>query len=128
MLTLDSDRPCLLLTGDMSRLAEFWRRALRLSVGRERNDRVELVDDDRRAQIIVRQVMPPRPRVRVRLSAFDTQDVAAAVERLIAFGASSPMSPYPAVPGRALVIDPDGNTVEITADVCTPARRRNRSQ
>ncbi len=65
MLTLDSDRPCLLLTGDMSRLAEFWRRALRLSVGRERNDRVELVDDDRRAQIIVRQVMPPRPRVRV---------------------------------------------------------------
>ncbi|GAA2375670.1 hypothetical protein GCM10009855_13620 [Gordonia cholesterolivorans] len=51
------------------------------------------------------------------MSAFDTQDVAAAVERLIAFGASSPRTPYPSTPGHAVVIDPDGNTVEITATV-----------
>ncbi|MFC3244458.1 VOC family protein [Gordonia humi] len=73
-----------------------------------------------RVRVIVGRVMPPRPRIRVRLTAFDSQDVTAAVERLIALGASTPRPPYPAVPGRAVVVDPDGNTIEITAAVDTP--------
>ncbi len=121
MLTLESDSPCLLLTGDVERLADFWRQALRLSLGRRRNFRVELVDARFRPRMVIRQVMPPRPRVRVHLTAFDTQDLTAAVERLTALGATPPLSPYPSMPGRAVVLDPDRNTVEITASVSSPA-------
>ena len=117
MLALDSDEPCVLLTDHVDALADFWSKALHLAVGDADSDRAELVDDGRRVQLLVRRVMPPRPQSRIRLSAFDTQDVAAAVERLIAFGASSPRTPYPSTPGHAVVIDPDGNTVEITATV-----------
>lgn len=119
MLSLDSERPCVLRTGDVESLAEFWRRALRLTVGPRYDDRVELVDDGSRTRMVVRRVMPPRPRTRVDLSAFDTQDVAAAVERLIALGASRPQRPYPADPGRAVVTDPDGNSVVIDSAVAS---------
>lgn len=114
MLILESSRPYVLQTGDIEALAEFWRRALHLSVGRVENDWIELVSDGNRVKIVVRRAMPPRPRARIRLSAFDSRDVAAAVERLVALGATA-RSRYASLPDHALVTDPHGNTIEITA-------------
>lgn len=126
MLVLEAEGPYLLFADDTDRVADFWQRALGLAPGhpvpsQASEDCVELVDDDRRVQIIVRRATPPRLRTRVNLQAFDTQDVAAAVERLVALGASSPRSTYPSPPHHAEVSDPAGNAITISA-VIGPAQ------
>ncbi|EGD54123.1 VOC family protein [Gordonia neofelifaecis] len=113
MLVLKTDWPCVLFAGDVEQLAQFWQRALHLSLGRQRDNQVELVNDGQRVLMVIRRVMPPRPRVRIRLTAFDARDVGAAVERLVRLGASTQKGPY-STAGRATVTDPHGNIIEIT--------------
>ncbi|MCF8610546.1 VOC family protein [Gordonia sp. HY285] len=135
MFILESDTPHRLATDDIDRTAEFWSRALHLTRrplggeddgqrgGKPGGQEIELVDDDDRTRFIIAAPPPPKtpppktqPRpARIGIRGWDTQDVTAAVERFVALGASTPSPPYPDRPGYAVVVDPDGNTVEITA-------------
>ncbi|MCF8587850.1 VOC family protein [Gordonia liuliyuniae] len=124
MFILESDTPHRLATDDIDRTAEFWSRALHLTrrrrggEGKREGQDIELVDDDDRTRLVVAappgHQTQPRP-THIGIRGWDTQDVTAAVERFVALGASTPSPPYPDRPGYAVVVDPDGNTIEITA-------------
>ena len=117
MLALDSSYPCLIPTDDVELVSDFWRRALRLTVGRRDADQVDLVGDGGRVHLTVRRVMPPRPTVVIRLTAFDTAAIATAVERLRALGATPARAPYSSNPAHAVLVDPNGDDIVITAAV-----------
>ena len=117
MFQLETTPPLRLATPDVDDSARFWQGALGLTTREQGPDHVELVDEGERVQVIVRRSPTRGQPTRIRISAYDTQDVVAAVERLVSLGASPPAAPYPETPGRAFVEDPDGNTVEILARV-----------
>ena len=117
MIELDApaSAPLQLYSSDPAATGRFWNRMLGFRSGPEDAHGLKLIDTAGHTRIYVSPHRPPIPHTRIRLLTYDTQDLVAAAERLIALGGDDPHLPHPHVHDHMELTDTDGNVIELQA-------------